>query len=353
MDGILKSIKTLVNCPILDAGLRIKERLQHKRFSSDSSEGQMITMNSRSCVAGIDGGASKTVAIIADTDGKILGKAKAGPSNYHNIGVQAATLAIQTALKRARHNAGTSERPAIAVVALAGIDSKSDMITASRFVKSSRIAQTSIVIHDSVAALYAATKGRPGIVVNAGTGSFAAGINRKGAYARAGGWGYIVSDEGSAYDIGLKAIKMAFRSFDGREKNTEVVTILKRRFRIKEIDDLVPHLYTTGLSVEQIAGLAPLVIKSARKDMISRSIIREAGTALGELVCTVATRLHMTKDKFPVAAIGGNFRSGDYLLRTLKFKINQVCPYARVIQTNVEPAVGSLSLALEALKKAD
>ena len=308
-------------------------------------------MNSRSNVAGIDGGASKTVAIIADTNGRILGKGKAGPSNYHNIGVQAATLAIQTALRRARLNAATTERPEIAVVALAGIDSKGDMITASRFVKNSRIAQTSIVIHDSVAALYAATKGRAGIVVNAGTGSFAAGINSKGAYARAGGWGYIVSDEGSAYDIGLRAIKMAFRSFDGREKETEVVTILKRRFRIQQVDDLVPQLYTTGLSVEQIAGLAPLVIRSAQKDSISRRIVREAGTELGELVCTVAIRLHMTKNKFPVAAIGGNFRSGDYLLRTLKFRIRQVCPNARVIQTNVEPVLGSLSLALKAHKK--
>jgi len=307
-------------------------------------------LTSRSSVAGIDGGASKTVAIIADTNGKILGTGKAGPSNYHNIGIHAASLAIQTALNRARHNAGKTERPEIAVIALAGIDSKSDMITASRFVKSSRIAQTSIVIHDAVAALYAATRGRPGIVVNAGTGSFAAGINSKGAYARAGGWGYMVSDEGSAYDLGLKAIRMAFRSFDGREGDTEVVTILKRKFRIKEVDDLIPHLYTTRLSVEQIAGLAPLVIRSARKDPICRSIVREAGTALGELVCTVAIRLHMTKRKFPIAAIGGNFRSGDYLLRTVKFKVKQVCPNARVTQTKVEPALGSLSLALQAFK---
>ena len=308
-------------------------------------------MNACSNIAGIDGGASKTVALIADENGRILGKGRAGPSNYHNVGVQAATLAIKTALKRARLDAGTTEKPEIAVVALAGIDSKHDMITASHFVKNSKIAQTSIVIHDSVAALYATTKGRPGIVVNSGTGSFAAGINSKGTYARAGGWGYIVGDEGSAYDIGLKAIKMAFRSFDGREKSTQVIEILKQRFRIKEVDDLVTQIYNIGLTVEQIAAVAPLVIKSTGKDMISRKIVNEAGTQLGELVCAVAIRLRMTKQEFPVAAVGGNFKSGGYLLRSLKFKVRQGCPYARVIQMHVEPAHGSLSIALEASKR--
>jgi len=311
----------------------------------------MVRLKTNTIVAGIDGGASKTVALIANTNGRILGKGKAGPSNYHNVGVKAAALAIETALKRARSNARTTERPEIAVVALAGIDSRNDMISASRFVKNAKIAQTSIVIHDSVAALYAATKGRPGLVVNSGTGSFAAGVNRNGAYARAGGWGYIVSDEGSAYDIGLKAIKIAFRSFDGREKYTELSTILKQRFRIKQIDDLVTHLYTVGLSVEQIAALAPSVIRSARKDMISRRIVIEAGTALGEIACAVAIRLHMASDKFPVVAVGGNFRSGDYLLRALKARIKQSCPNARVIQMNLEPALGSLSMALKVFEK--
>ena len=315
------------------------------------SEDSTIRLNGCPNVAGIDGGASKTVALIADANGRILGEGRAGPSNYHNIGVQAATLAIKTALRRARLDAGMTEKPDVAVVALAGIDSEHDMITASHFVKNSKIAQTSIVVHDSVAAIYAATKGKPGIVVNSGTGSFAAGINRKGAYARAGGWGYIAGDEGSAYDIGLNAIKMAFRSFDGREKSTKVTEIVKRRFRVKEVDELVTQIYNTGLTVEQIAAVAPSVIRSTGKDMISRRIVNEAGTQLGELVCTVALRLRMTKQDFPVVAVGGNFRSGGYLLQSLKLRIRQGCPNARVIQMHVEPAHGSLSIALEAFKK--
>jgi len=308
-------------------------------------------LNARPYVAGIDGGASKTVALIADGNGRILGKGRAGPSNYHNVGVQVAAVAIKNALKKARSNAGATEKPDICVVALAGIDSEQDMITTSHFVKNARIAKTSIVIHDSVAAIYATTKGRPGIVVNSGTGSFAAGINSKGTYARAGGWGCILGDEGSAYDIGLRAIKMAFRSFDGREDYTELTEILERRFRIRKVDDLVSQIYSTGLTVEQIAAVAPTVIRSARTDRISRRILDEAGTQLGELVCAVAIRLNMTKLEFPVAAVGGNFKSGGYLIRALKSKVRRCCSKARVIQVHVEPAQGSLSIALEAFRK--
>jgi len=308
-------------------------------------------LNARSYIAGVDGGASKTVALIADENGRILGEGRAGSSNYHNVGVQVASLAVKNALKQAKSNAGVIEKPDICVVALAGIDSEQDMKTASHFVKNARIAKTSIVIHDSVAAIYATTRGRPGIVVNSGTGSFAAGINGKGTYARAGGWGYIVGDEGSAYDIGLQAIKMTFRSFDGREEETKLTEILKRRFRVKQVDDLISQIYRNGLTVEQIAAVAPMVITSARKDMISRKILNEAGTQLGELVCAVAVRLNMTGVEFPVAAVGGNFKSGGYLIRALKSKVRRCCPKARVIQVHVEPAQGSLSLAVEAFRK--
>jgi len=309
-------------------------------------------LKAQSCVAGVDGGASKTVAVIADGNGTILGEGRAGPSNYHNIGVQAAALAIRSAVKMARSDARVTGKLDIGVVALAGIDSKQDMTTASQFVKSAKIAKTSIVIHDSVAAIYATTKGRPGIVVNSGTGSFAAGINSKGAYARAGGWGYIAGDEGSAYDIGLNAIKMAFRSFDGREDNTELSKILKRRFRIEEVDDLVSRIYHNGLTVEQIAAVAPEVISSAQRDMISRRIINDAGTELGQLVCAVADRLSMTRRRFPVVAVGGSFRSGTYLIRALKAEVRRCCPKAHItIQVDIEPAQGSLSIALEAFRK--
>ena len=304
-------------------------------------------MSTHSYVAGVDGGATKTTALIADAaDGKILGKGKSGSSNYHNIGVKTATESIRDALKRAMKDARIVGRPEIVVVALAGIDSEKDKRTASHFVRNARMAHKSIVIHDSVAALYTATNGGPGIVVNSGTGSFAAGTNNKGQYARAGGWGYIIGDEGSAYEIGKKAINMAFRSFDKREAHTILVGLLEQRFGVRQLDELVSRVYAGDLTVEKIARLVPLVARAARTDIISRRILANAGIELGELACAVAQRLKMTNDYFTVGAVGGSFKSGHYIMRPFKSRIKEECPNARVVRLRVDPAQGSLAIAL-------
>lgn len=308
-------------------------------------------MATHSYVAGVDGGATKTTALIADENGKILGRGKSGSSNYHNVGVKAATESIRDSVKRAMKNAGIGRRPEIVVVALAGIDSEKDKRTASHFVRNAKIAHTSIVIHDSVAALYAATNGGPGIVVNSGTGSFAAGINRRGQYARAGGWGYIIGDEGSAYEIGKKALNMAFRSFDERETHTILVDLLKRRFGVKQLDELVSRVYVGDLTVEKIARLVPLVARAARSDRISREILATAGVELAELACAVAQRLEMTEDHFMVGAVGGSFKSGQYIMRSFKSRIKEHCPNARVVRLSVDPAQGSLAIALAKLSE--
>ena len=173
-------------------------------------------------VIGIDGGATKTVALIGTENGKILGRGESGSSNYHNIGTTAASAAIKRAVREALRQARiVGSNPDVAIVALAAINSPRDLAIAHRFVRATKIASRTLVVHDSVAALQAATHGKPGIVVISGTGCVAAGINREGNYIRAGGWGYLIDDEGSAYDIGKKALRSAFRMRDGRASEDE------------------------------------------------------------------------------------------------------------------------------------
>jgi hypothetical protein len=114
-------------------------------------------------------------------------------------------------------------------------------------------------VHDSVIAIYAATLGRPGIVVNAGTGSFAAGIGADGRTIRAGGWGNIIDDEGSAYDIGKLAIRAALRALDGAERKT---AIAKARFAHRPMSRqphiiVDPDVVGIGLGDEPLLDLEP------------------------------------------------------------------------------------------------
>jgi N-acetylglucosamine kinase len=301
---------------------------------------------------GVDGGATKTISLLGTEEGEVIGRGRAGPSNYHNVGPLAAARAIKQSVAEARRQARiTGRRAEVAVVALAATNSPSDRAVVQRFVKGANIARRSFVVHDSVAALYAATQGRSGIIVIAGTGCVAAGINKNGQYARAGGWGCLVDDEGSAYDIARKALNKAYRMIDGRTPRTRLVSILKRRFRVKSLEDAQKMIYANGLSVEELAQFAPLVSRAASHDKVCREILNDAGVRLGELVCAVARQLKMTKDPITVATVGGNFKSGRYLLRPFTARIVEECRLATIRNLEIDPARGALSLAVSELQR--
>ncbi len=294
----------------------------------------------------MDGGATKTVALIGTERGKILGRGESGSSNYHNIGVKSASIAIKAAVKGARKEARIGRRGLeSAVVALAAVDSPRDMATMLRSMQRTEIARRIKVVHDTMAALQAGTHGKPGIIVISGTGCVAAGVNSAGQYARAGGWGYMIDDEGSAYDIGRKALRSAFRMTDGRAPKTKLAGILKREFRVRKLEDALHRIYSVELGVNGVAAFTPTVSRLAPSDQVCREILRSAAVSLAELTYAVARRLRMTRDAFPVILVGGTFKAGKYLLEPFVMNVREKCPRARVEIMKIEPALGAFSLA--------
>ena len=296
-------------------------------------------------VVGVDGGATKTVALIGTTTG-ILGRGESGSSNYHNVGTVAAGKTLNQAVANAKRQAGLRGRVAnTAVVSLAGIDSSEGFRIARLFVRRARVARKTFVIHDSVSALYTATKGTPGIIVNSGTGCFAAGINKACEYVRIGGWGYLIDDKGSAFDIGMKAITMGYRMIDGRTRTTNLIPLLKRRLGVRMFDEILDNIYSNRLTVEEIARLAPYVSKAASHDRVCRQILTEAAISLAELPCTAARRLKMTDTAFPLATVGGAFRSGRHFVEPFTSRVRDECPKARFLTLEDEPAKGAYLIA--------
>jgi N-acetylglucosamine kinase-like BadF-type ATPase len=299
-------------------------------------------------VVGIDGGASKTVAILGSADGRVLGRGQSGPSNYQNVGATSAIHSIKHAVNEAMQQASVGRRRAeIAVVALAGVDCSKDERAAKDFVHKARIASQTFVVHDSIAYLQSAFPSQPGIVVESGAGCVAAGVNSKRRYVRVSGWGALFDDQGSGYDIGRKALSAAFCAVDGRGPYTRLVPAFKRRFLLSDLHNLVYIIHSKGLNVEEIASLAHLVSKEAPRDEVSRRILREAGTTLGELACVVAKRLKLDRSTVKVATVGGVFQAGKYLTMAFKQRVKQECPKAEIVRPNVEPAIGAFSIALQ------
>ncbi len=303
-------------------------------------------MPQRNYIVGVDGGASKTLAVIGDDYGNPIALGRAGSTNYHNVGVAATVREIRKAIHNAAEEAGIAHlRPRLAVCALAAIDSDRDFVSAVRFVKAAKIAERSYVTHDSVAALHASFGNQPGIIINAGTGSVAAGVNSNGKYVRIGGWGYLCGDEGSGFDIGRKALVAAFRATEGRSPHTTLESILRRKFQVKSLREAIPVLYGQGVDVDLVARLALTVSKAASSDRVCRQILRDAGIELAHQVYATAVKLGLTKKHFKIATTGGNFKSR-ILFSSFSKSIRQRCPRATIFRGSTEPAKGAYGLAV-------
>ena len=300
-------------------------------------------------VSGVDGGATKTLAVVGRLDGTLLASARGPSSNYHNIGVRKAAKSIRTSVNSACRNARASfDDVETVVMGLAAMDSPRDFEAGHRVADLAHLGKRGIVVHDSVIAIYAATLGRPGIVVNAGTGSFAAGIGADGRTIRAGGWGNIVDDEGSAYHIGKLAIRAALRALDGTERKTAIAKLLVRKFKLQALENIVHEAYNKPLTVEEISSISKLAAQAAAKgDRAAREIFTYEGQALASLVSSVARRLDMTTSKPEIYCTGGVFKAGPVLLDPFKKELRKTVPRFILRRPRFEPVIGAFVLALK------
>ena len=300
-------------------------------------------------VAGVDGGATKTVAVVGRLDGTLLGSARAPSSNYHNVGINRAAKSIRSAVLLACRRGGVPAKDLRTVVmGLAGMDSPKDFLVGRRVADLTRLGERRMVKHDSVIALYAATLGRPGIVVNAGTGSFAAGIGRDGRAIRAGGWGNIIDDEGSAYDVGKLAVRAALRALDGRERKTAITDLLMRRFKLRTLENMVHEIHERPMTVDEISELSKLVARAAvRGDRVAREILAHEGQVLAGLVSSIAGRLGMTRCNPDIYCTGGVFNAGATILNPFRRELRRSVPRFHLRHPRFEPSVGAFVLALK------
>jgi len=172
------------------------------------------------------------------------------------------------------------------------------------------------VTHDGLIALSGACAGDPGLIVIAGTGSFAFGRNAEGRTVRAGGWGYVFGDEGSAFDIVRQALRAALRFEEGWGPSSSLRQSLLAASEARDANDLLHRFYTDAYPRSRVATLAPLVDRAANEgDAIAQNVIEQAATALAGLAGAVRAQLFRAGEPARVSYIGGVFRSSRLLER--------------------------------------
>jgi N-acetylglucosamine kinase-like BadF-type ATPase len=298
---------------------------------------------------GIDGGGTKTQSAICDETGRVLGVGLGGASGIDSVGADVAMVNIGAAVEAARDQAGLPDVPFASVFfGMAGVVSEADRDIVREVAERLQLGAAIYVDHDIRIALAGGLSGRPGIALIAGTGSSCFGMNAAGERWQSGGWGHIISDEGSSYWFGWNAIRLAAGAGDGRWQ-TALYTPVMRQLGIGGVADLHQRLYTQGISKAEIAAFAPLVMDAANAgDALAQQLIRQGMYELAQMVAAVAQRLGWGESPCEVTLAGGLWRANDAVLTPFRVALAKILPQARIVMPELPPVLGACVLALQA-----
>lgn len=265
---------------------------------------------------GVDGGQSSTTAVIGDETGRLLGSGTAGPCNHAGADEGRTRLerAVRESLGRACAAAGLDAANVGFECACFGMsggpDDKRSIL--GHLVRTGRL----IVTTDAEIALSGAVEAGQGIIVIAGTGSMALGRRNPGKLARAGGWGYVFGDEGSAFDIVRQAARAALRMDEGWGPATALRRALLGATGSRDSNQMLHRFYTPEWPRDRVAALAPLVDAAASEaDPIALEILNAAAHQLAMLAGSVRAQLWNSGEPVEVAYSGGVYRSSRLMER--------------------------------------
>ncbi|MBP0000646.1 MAG: ATPase [Cyanobacteria bacterium SID2] len=310
-------------------------------------------------ILGIDGGGTKTVCVLVDRGGTIVGRGEAGASNYQSVGGEAAYRSLLQSIERATDGQTVTVRGI--ALGLAGIGRPEDERVVRDWVEliqdDDRISvgwslhrRGVRVCHDCAIALAGGLGREIGVATIAGTGSIVYGCNDRGQTARSSGWGYLLGDEGSGYDIALQGLKAAVRAADGRSEPTALLEAFCRRLDLRDIRDLVEVVYRCGWSPKDIAALAPVVDRlAADGDRVAVSIVDDAARELARSTQAVSTQLFDLGESFEIATIGGVWHGISDLRDRFQQVLRSNLPNATVVWPRHEPAYGAALTMLRTL----
>lgn len=298
-------------------------------------------------VLGVDGGGSHTVAVLAERDtGLVLGRGKAGPSNIQT-GESDALRELDAAIDRAFTAASLDREPvAAACLGLAGIDRNEGLDLIHSWASQRHLSQSLTVANDATLLLAAGTPDGWGLAVVAGTGSIAFARRPDGEVGRCGGWGYLLGDEGSGYQIALAGIRAACRAFDRCGPETVLVNRFVQAMDLREPPDLIPAVYRGKWDRPAIAGLAPIVLTAAREgDAVAAMIGDRHAKELARTAVASAKANDLPLTGLPLVLTGGVILGSDWFRAAFLRSLKELGVQADPVRQVADPVCGAVILA--------
>jgi len=324
-------------------------------------------------VLGVDGGGTKTACVVLTRSGRTIGAAQSHASNYHAVGAEVAQanvrLAIERAIEAARaalHSETGEPGDELEIdgigLGLAGIGSREDVavvrgwvaeyiaegVGGCRWTLRDDDRERLYIDHDCAIALTGGVADRgsslaaAGIAAIAGTGSIVFGRNGSGDTARIGGWGYLLGDEGSGYDLARRGLQAALQAADGRGEPTQLLAAFRQHFQARSPRDLAISVYRHPLPVRDLAALSAIVDRVAvAGDPVAAEIIATGADELARAICCCADQLFAASDALEIATIGGVWQSQAGLRDRVAAAVRSQFPHADLIWPRASPAHGA------------
>lgn len=306
-------------------------------------------------VVGVDGGGTKTASVVVGDDLRVLGDAITGPANGRSVGVETASANIAASVEGALRAAGVALADVSAIcMCLAGFDTDLDLPVPQRAMHALGYQGPTVMENDVVGAWAGATEVRPGVVVIAGTGATALGMNAGGELWRTDGWDYILGDAGSGYAIGQIGIRTAMRALDGRAAPTQLARELASAYGITDAEGMRRLVDSTQFGKFEIARFATHVATAAEAgDTTARGILAQAGRDLAENATAIIRKLGMADEEFPIATVGGVFKSASWVVPPFREVIAALAPRASFRPPAHPPQIGAAILARRRMADGD
>jgi glucosamine kinase len=301
-------------------------------------------------VIGVDGGGSRTRAMVADETGKEIVTVEGGPSAVrpgaaeHSAEVIAATVRDALAACDMTHVV-----PKVLCVGVAGVGRDAEREALWQALMSRDLAEDVVVHPDAMVALDDAFGDGAGLLVISGTGSVGYGRGPAGAFARCGGWGPLCGDEGSGAWIGRRALSIVTASYDGREPESLLTGAILTAAEVNEVADLVG--WAAAATPATLATLAPVVLSVAQGgDLRANSLVTLAVEELVLHARTLARQLFGDeRAAVPLALGGGLLSKGSLLRKRLVHRLKSAVPGAQIREEELVPVRGAVRGALRLL----
>ncbi len=300
-------------------------------------------MTDKKYLLGIDGGGSKTTAVVFDVCGNFIGSAVGESINYYSNPLEATRKNLSAILNEIEEKYGISEYES-AFIGMSALNDRASEKELFAFADGVINAKNVQMDSDLFVALEAMNCDGVCAVGICGTGSMAVARNKEGKIIHKGGFGYILGDEGSGYEISLNAIKCAVRAAEGCGEETSLTKETLDFFGAEDIFSLIDIFYDPPIERQKIAAFMPRVRKCADSgDKTAIRLITESADAFSE---TVLSLLRETGEDVPVGLFGGVFCYCELFRNRFKKNLAEK-GYRNVDILSFPPEIGAVTAALK------